>query len=1194
MTTTIGAMQAGYAETWCKRRLKSAAGSDVARCTELASYRYSTMFLNYPDFTMRSFTKKHCPKVRRFLAPAVLMVLGLVNATDCAAAEQVSSITNLLQLSRLPDSEPILVDSLNLEGTVWWSSEAQGTLILQDASSVAQLELNLPCPIPSRGDHLRLTGKCSLVKTREVIKLSAIPVVDNYGLHAMIEKSGSIYLQAGRHPIRVTWFNRTDKFGLEVEYAGPDLPRQRIPDAVLFRFQSSSTNEAANLVNGLDYRCCEGLWWSLLPNLSHLPAVKTGVVGNFDLSVKTRDEHVGLQFSGYLQITNEGRYTFYTKSDDGSRLFIGDSTLLVNVIGENALPQLSQVANKSITTESDDYEWSEIVGTVTSVNRLDGDLEIELTTDSGRVLIKVAENSDCSFALVPQNRIRAVGVRHNILRLDGTKVPAEIFVQSWSDIEQRFVAPDLWTTYPLLSISNALAASFSKHAQPIVHFCGKISQTAIGQPIFLEDASGRIALETSGSNYPSAGTLELLGRLSIAGTNWVLRCGFSRRLGEIANEPGTPPVLTTAEQVHLMNPEALKQGYPVKLSGVITAVLQGDAVVIQDTTRGIYLAIGKPLPLQVGDYCAVEGVAQPGQFSPYIAASKVKRIGSGALPNPVLPTWDQLINGNLHAQYVELKGVATLIESNTVTLLTRDGRIRVQLDAMAPPIPQSYVNAIIRLRGCLFANWDTQLQQVKVGDIRLNHQWVDVVQPAPVNLFAIPAKRIGELLKFDPQAGAFQRVKVSGQIIHQGEGGNFLMDGENGLRFVCAGNPTAHVCDLVEVVGFPDLSGPAPVLREAVVQRSGMAKLPKPRQLKADNLLRDEYDSTLVQMDGALLAVNNTPDGFVLEMQNGLHRFIATVNDKAGLDVNLAPGSQLELTGVYVGQGGNRVLGQPIDSFRLLLNTGFDIRVLSRPPWWTLRRLLTMAGMLAGVLMAALIWIKQLHQTVNQRSRQLEAQIQQRQQAERLRELEHERARVAQDLHDDLGAGLTRINMLTSLAGSPATTGEAKTQYLADLKTMARDMVSSLDEIVWAMNPRNDTVTSLVGYFGAHAQGLLSLASVKCGLDVAEELPDFPLDSKFRHEILMAFKEAITNIIRHSGATRAGLKIRVENGVLILEVTDNGCGFNPNQLSAGADGLLNMKVRMSDLGGGCKIQSELGKGTTIRFEVPLSKSATTL
>ena len=96
---------------------------------------------------------------------------------------------------------------------------------------------------------------------------------------------------------------------------------------------------------------------------------------------------------------------------------------------------------------------------------------------------------------------------------------------------------------------------------------------------------------------------------------------------------------------------------------------------------------------------------------------------------------------------------------------------------------------------------------------------------------------------------------------------------------------------------------------------------------------------------------------------------------------------------------------------------------------------------------------------------------------------------------------------------------------LDEMNELALRMVTSLDEIVWAQNPRNDTIASLAGYFGSYAQRLLELASVGCGLDVAEDLPDHPLDPRFRQELFLAFKEALTNVVQHADATKVWLRI---------------------------------------------------------------------
>jgi len=217
----------------------------------------------------------------------------------------------------------------------------------------------------------------------------------------------------------------------------------------------------------------------------------------------------------------------------------------------------------------------------------------------------------------------------------------------------------------------------------------------------------------------------------------------------------------------------------------------------------------------------------------------------------------------------------------------------------------------------------------------------------------------------------------------------------------------------------------------------------------------------------------------------------------------------------------------------------------------------------------------------------LEIQIQQRQLAERRREIEQERARVAHDLHDDLGSRLTEVNMLASLAKSQTTSPDEKERYLTELTGTAGQMVTSLDEIVWAVNPRNDTIASLASYFGAYAERLLGMAAITCGLDIAEDLPDHPLNPKFRQELFFAFKEALNNVLRHAAATQVWLRISVRDSNLMVEVADNGHGFDPQIRQAGDDGIANMSERMRGLGGSCEVVSDPKLGTTVCFHAPL-------
>jgi len=390
----------------------------------------------------------------------------------------------------------------------------------------------------------------------------------------------------------------------------------------------------------------------------------------------------------------------------------------------------------------------------------------------------------------------------------------------------------------------------------------------------------------------------------------------------------------------------------------------------------------------------------------------------------------------------------------------------------------------------------------------------------------------------------------------------------------------------VEVVGFPELSGAAPVLREAVVRKTGHAPLPPCRDLTAAELVHAGCDATLVRVRGVLVSVRESPAEQVLEIQNGVRTFVARLPGEPHALGSLPVGCQLELTGVYAGQGGNQAVGQDVSSFELLLNAPADLRVLARPPWWTLERLLFIMGALACVLAVTVLWITQLHRQVEQRTAELEIQIKERQRVEQQRLMEQERARVAQDLHDELGSSLTEISMLGARARAAGVADETRRRYLDQMTDKAREMVAALDEIVWAMNPRHDSLASLVSYFGLYADRFLGLAGVAWRLEDAAVPPDFVVDSRHRHQLFLAFKEALTNIVRHAHATEVRLRIGLEAGELRLVVADNGRGLPDRLRTEEMDGVNNMRIRLEKLGGRFELASEAGRGTTLRFFVP--------
>jgi signal transduction histidine kinase len=176
--------------------------------------------------------------------------------------------------------------------------------------------------------------------------------------------------------------------------------------------------------------------------------------------------------------------------------------------------------------------------------------------------------------------------------------------------------------------------------------------------------------------------------------------------------------------------------------------------------------------------------------------------------------------------------------------------------------------------------------------------------------------------------------------------------------------------------------------------------------------------------------------------------------------------------------------------------------------------------------------------------------------------------------------------MLGARARSVAATDEQRGDYLRQMSDKAREMVTALDEIVWAMNPQHDSLSSLVSYFSLYADKFLGLANIKWRLEGPTVPEGFVMDSRLRHQLFLAFKEALNNVVRHSGASEVRLGIHQEAGELRLLIADNGRGLVTGVRTEDMDGVANMRNRLERLGGRLQISSEPGQGTTLGFYVP--------
>jgi signal transduction histidine kinase len=198
--------------------------------------------------------------------------------------------------------------------------------------------------------------------------------------------------------------------------------------------------------------------------------------------------------------------------------------------------------------------------------------------------------------------------------------------------------------------------------------------------------------------------------------------------------------------------------------------------------------------------------------------------------------------------------------------------------------------------------------------------------------------------------------------------------------------------------------------------------------------------------------------------------------------------------------------------------------------------------------------------------------------------LDRERARIARDLHDDLVTHLTKIVLLSGLAQRDIAKPEKAEEHVEKISAASRRVIKSLDEAIWAVNPRNDNLPHLVSYLGQFAVEFLQTADIRCRAELPEHPPHHGVPAKTRHNLFLAVKEALNNIVRHSEAKEVRLRIAVDGDQLNITLEDNGRGIAKAERNDGEDGLQNMRRRMEEIGGKFDFDSAPGNGTRIFFE----------
>lgn len=197
--------------------------------------------------------------------------------------------------------------------------------------------------------------------------------------------------------------------------------------------------------------------------------------------------------------------------------------------------------------------------------------------------------------------------------------------------------------------------------------------------------------------------------------------------------------------------------------------------------------------------------------------------------------------------------------------------------------------------------------------------------------------------------------------------------------------------------------------------------------------------------------------------------------------------------------------------------------------------------------------------------------------------LERERARISQDMHDDVGASLTRISMMSDMVRNMTDIREDARLWLGQISGTSREVTEEMDQIIWALNPKNDNLEGLAGYLRRFAFEYLEPTPIECVLNFPDGMPMMALSVEVRRNIYLIVREALHNVVKHSGATKAEISMVLNEHGFKLSIKDNGSGFEADKLEFRGNGLVNMKKRMNDIGGDILIHSIAGEGTEIEL-----------